>query len=168
MDIPLVIGAALFSDFICPPANALNYLKELMNGKPKYYTGHNPAAAWMIISLLALSILTCASGYEAFTVKGKNPSLKFGNIFSIVKNAYADDDRQEKHKDRNDRKERHNKSEKGDNESDSVWSDIHEMSAQFMLILICLHMIGVAVSSKMHNENLVKSMITGTKGTHSP
>ncbi len=157
---------ALFSDFICPPAHALNYIKELLNGKATYYTGHNPAAAWMIISLLALSILTCVSGYQAFTMKGRNASLDRGNIFSIVKNSYADDDRQERHKDQNEREDRHKNSGKDDNDSDSVWSDIHELSAQFMLILICFHITGVALSSKMHNENLVKSMITGTKSMH--
>ncbi len=32
-----------------------------------------------------------------------------------------------------------------------------------MLILICFHIVGVAVSSKVHNENLVKGIITGKK-----
>lgn len=157
---------ALFSDFICPPAKAIGYLKKLIVREPKYYIGHNPAAAWMILSLLILSMLTCVSGYEAFIAKGKNPSLEFGNIFSIVKDAYADDDKHEKHKNRSDEKERNNDFGKDNNESHSVWGDIHEMSAQFMLVFVCFHIIGVAVSSKIHNENLIKSMITGTKGTH--
>lgn len=42
--------------------------------------------------------------------------------------------------------------------------DIHEMSAQFMLFLLFfLHVLGVAVSSRMQNDNLVKSVITGKK-----
>ena len=97
----------------------------------------------------------------------ENPSLEFGNIFSIVKYAYGDDDKREKHKDRSDEKERNNDFGKDNNESHSVWGDIHEMSAQFMLFFVFFHVIGVAVSSKIHNENLIKSMITGTKGTHS-
>jgi len=157
---------ALFSDFICPPTMALSYLKELLSGKPKYYIGHNPAAAWMITSLLALTIMTCVSGYAAFTAKGKNPSFESGNVFSIVKNVYADDVEHEKHKDRNARKERHDNSEKDDNESDSMWGDLHEVFAQLMLVFICFHIIGVVVSSKMHNENLIKSMITGRKSPH--
>lgn len=32
-----------------------------------------------------------------------------------------------------------------------------------MLFLIGLHLIGVAVSSRKHNENLVMAMITGKK-----
>ena len=161
---------ALFSDFVCSPEKGLTYLKELVSGKPTHYIGHNPAAAWMILLLLTSSIITCLSGYAAHTVKkGMNP-LGSGNTISIVGTAYADDDKNERHKgkherrERRERRERHNDGE-SDDESDSVWSDIHEISAQFMLILIFLHIAGVAVSSKVHNENLVKGIITGKKDT---
>lgn len=153
---------ALFSDFICSPAKGLNYLKELVNGKPTHYTGHNPAAAWMILLLLTSSIIICLTGYAAHTAKRGMNSLGSSNTISIVGNAYADDDKNERHEGKHKGRERHNDGE-SDDESDSVWSDIHEMSAEFMLILICLHIVGVAVSSKVHNENLVKGIITGKK-----
>jgi cytochrome b len=155
---------ALFSDFICSPAKGLNYLKELVSGKPKHYIGHNPAAAWMILLLLASSIITCLTGYAAHAVKKPINPLGSGNTISIVGTAYADDDKKERHKGKHKGHERHN-DEKGDDESDSIWGDLHEISAQFMLILICLHIVGVAVSSKVHNENLVKGIITGKKDT---
>jgi len=160
---------ALFSEFVCSPTKALNYLKGLVSGKPEYYTGHNPAASWMIITLLVFSVLVCASGYGAFIFKGNIKSSEIINTFSMVKNVYADDDEKEKHKERTNRDERHDNYGKDHNESDgdSVWGDVHEMSAQIMLILICFHVLGVAVSSKMHHENLAKSMITGTKSMHS-
>ncbi|MBB5348421.1 cytochrome b/b6 domain-containing protein [Desulfoprunum benzoelyticum] len=153
---------ALFSDFICSPAKGLNYLKELVTGKPTHYIGHNPAAAWMILLLLASSIIVCLTGYAAHTTKRGLNSIGSGNTISIVGNAYADDDKNERHEDKHKERERHSDRE-NDDESDSVWSDIHEISAQFMLILICLHIVGVAVSSKVHNENLVKGIITGKK-----
>ena len=31
------------------------------------------------------------------------------------------------------------------------------------LLLICMHVLGVIVSSWLHGENLVRAMITGTK-----
>ena len=153
---------ALFSDFICSPAKGLNYLKELMIGKPKHYIGHNPAAAWMILLLLTSSTITCLTGYAAHTVKKGMNSIGSGNTISIVGAAYADDDKNELHEGKHKGRGRHNGGERGD-ESDSVWSGIHEMSAQFMLILVCLHIVGVAASSKVHNENLVKGIITGKK-----
>jgi cytochrome b len=155
---------ALFRDFMCLPARALTYLKELATGKPTHYIGHNPAAAWMIIFFLANSMLICLSGYAACAAKGKNPSFRFGNTFSMVESAYADDHGKRDHKEKHERRGGNQKSAReDDDERDSVWSDIHEISAQFMVFLIGLHIIGVAVSSKMHNENLVRSMITGIK-----
>ncbi len=144
-------------------------MKELATGKPTHYIGHNPAAAWMIFLLITISILICLSGYTAYVTKGKNPSFEFGNTLSIVENAYADDEKEEEDEGSNNAAKEAiegGRSEKEESDGDSVWSDIHEMSAQFMLILICLHVVGVAVSSRMHKENLVKSMITGRKDTH--
>lgn len=156
---------ALFSDFICSPAKGLNYLKELLTRKPSHYIGHNPAAAWMILLLLTTSIITCLTGYAAHTVKRGMNSLGYGNTISIVAKAYADDDTNERHEGKHKRRAGHAGREKDDG-NESAWSEIHEISAQVMLILICLHILGVAVSSKMHNENLTKSMITGNKIAH--
>jgi cytochrome b len=153
---------SLFSDFICPPTKALIYLQELAIGKPKYYTGHNPAAAWMIVFFLTCSIVVGLSGYMAFTTKEIKNSLGMNHEFSFIAKANAgkDDGDGDKHK----QHQKHRKGAKGD--GDSVWEEVHEVSAQFMLLLIFLHIIGVVVSSRMHNENLVKSMITGEKEIH--
>jgi cytochrome b len=155
---------ALFNDFICSPGKALVYLKELATGKAARYTGHNPAAAWMIIFFLANSTLACLSGYAACAAKAMNPALGFGNTFSIVETAHADDDGKREHRGKHERRGENLKSEsEDDDDRDSVWSEIHEVLAQFMLVLIGLHIIGVAISSRKHNENLVSSMITGKK-----
>lgn len=155
---------ALFSDFICSPAKGLNYLKELVTGKPTHYIGHNPAAAWMILLLLTNSVIICLTGYAAHTVKKGMNTIGSGNTISIVGTVYADDHKNERHEANHKERKRHRDG-KSDDERDSVWSDLHEISAQFMLILICLHVVGVAVSSKVHNENLVKGIITGKKDT---
>lgn len=41
--------------------------------------------------------------------------------------------------------------------------ELHEMAAYFMLTVVGLHVTGVLVSSLLHRENLVRSMITGSK-----
>ena len=153
---------ALFSNFVCSPGKALNYLKELGTGSTTHYTGHNPAAAWMILLLLSSSIMICLTGYAAHTTKRDINSISSDNTILFVGNAYADDDKNGRHEGKHKGRERHNDGE-SDGESDSAWGDIHEVLAQFMLILICLHIVGVAVSSKVHNENLVKGIITGKK-----
>lgn len=40
---------------------------------------------------------------------------------------------------------------------------IHEFLANFMLVLVIIHVAGVVVESKIHNENLARSMVSGFK-----
>jgi cytochrome b len=44
-----------------------------------------------------------------------------------------------------------------------VWKQVHETVANITLVLIVLHVFGVAAASIAHRENLVWSMITGRK-----
>ncbi len=103
---------ALFSNFVCSPVTALNYLKELSTGKTTHYIGHNPAAAWMILLLLSSSIIICLTGYAAHTTKRGMNSIGSDNTISIVGNAYADDDKNERHEGKHKGRERHNDGER--------------------------------------------------------
>ena len=44
-----------------------------------------------------------------------------------------------------------------------VLEELHEVSSYAMLAVVAVHILGVLVSSVMHRENLVRSMITGYK-----
>ena len=154
---------ALFKNFVCSPLKAINYLQELTTGKPTHYTGHNPAAAWMILLLLTTSLVICLSGFMACKTKGGPYSFDADQVFSFAGMAYADHDARKAHAQKHQGRAQREMERKEESREDSFWGEFHEAVANLMLSLVFLHIIGVFISSWMHNENLVKSMITGNK-----
>ena len=147
---------ARFSNFVYSPGTVIQYLKGLAAKKPKHYMGHNPAAGWMVITMLLSLFVVTVSGLKVYAIEeglgplaGESPELTF------ISSAYADDEDNE-----------HGKNENGhgeDEEAEEFWEEIHEVSSNFMLLLIFLHITGVIVSGRLHNEHLVKAMLTGKK-----
>lgn len=44
-----------------------------------------------------------------------------------------------------------------------IVEELHELSSNFMLLIVFVHVAGVVVSSWLHRENLVRAMVTGKK-----
>lgn len=151
---------ALFKNFMCSPPKAVAYVKTLFTGSPAHYTGHNPAAAWMILFLLTGCLILGASGSLACANKGGQAWFNLGQTFSLTATAYADHPGRKGHGNR--QKGRQHFAEEED-QDEGFWGEFHEAAATLMLSLVCLHGLGVLLSSRMHHENLIQSMITGYK-----
>ncbi len=50
-----------------------------------------------------------------------------------------------------------------DSSNEDFWEEAHEVAANFTLLLVGLHILGVIFESIVHKESLVKAMWTGYK-----
>ncbi len=145
---------ARFSDFVRAPTVVIDYLKRLAENRPRHYIGHNPAGGWMVVLMLVTLFVVTLSGLKLYAVEdGLGPFAGPPVTVTLISAARADDDDDEEY------------GEFGENEAEGeeFWEEIHEASANFMLFLVLLHIAGVIISGRLHDENLVKAMITGKK-----
>lgn len=61
---------ARFASFAYGPKAVLAYVESLARRRPIHYAGHNPAGGWAIFAILALGIVTAASGYAVYADAG--------------------------------------------------------------------------------------------------
>lgn len=158
---------ARFSDFAYGPRAGLRYLFALLTFRAERHLGHSPAGAVMVYALIVGLLLAVASGLLAYGAQSKGPlaplfagtptSVSGASIiaapdFTLVPAARADGN--------NDDDKRRSKKRKRKN---GFWKEVHEVFADLTLILVLLHIGGVALASLVHRENLTRSMITGRK-----
>lgn len=142
---------ARFSEFVRTPKTVFSYLRQVVTGQPKRYLGHNPAGGAMVVAILFTLGMTVFSGMKLLAVEeGEGPFAQQGSS-SLISSALADDDDHE-----------YSRGENGE-EEDEFWEETHEFFVNLMLMFIVVHVLGVFMASKQHNELLVKSMINGKK-----
>jgi cytochrome b len=57
---------ARFADFVRGPRAVFSYLGSLVRRQPEHHTGHNPAGGLAVLALLALAVLTAATGWANY------------------------------------------------------------------------------------------------------
>ena len=129
---------ARFSDFVYRPRAVVGYLRDLIRWRAKRYLEHSPAGGAMAVALMISLAATASVGLTVYAVEsGKGP-------LSIVLEKAPEVEGKKK-------------------DEDSALVELHELLANFTLVLVILHLGGVGLASLAHRENLPKSMITGRK-----
>jgi cytochrome b len=147
---------ARFTQFVRRPAQTLSYVGEMIQGRERRYLGHNPAGAAMIVAILVTLSATALTGWLL-----EAPDRAAGAVgqVQIVTPAFADSDANEAEAGTGGRLE---------GRAEGPLKDVHETLANLMLLLVALHVGGVALASFRHRENLVRAMLTGRKRPPTP
>jgi cytochrome b len=155
---------ARFSNFVYSPVKIIGYLKNLITRKPQHYIGHNPAGGAMVIALLLSLSATALTGLKLYAVEDNKGPFAISAIqaetqiqaFSLISVAKAEEDEDEESELIDNEKE-------ADKQGEAYWEELHEIFANLTLLLVFLHILGVAISSYIDKEKLVKAMLTGKK-----
>jgi cytochrome b len=133
-------GHARFSDFVCGPRQVWSHLTGLIRFSSRRYVGHSPAGGAMIIALLIMVAATAGTGMVNLAQdEGAGPLSGF--ISKVERPARIPDQKR----------------------PPLLSKQVHETVANITLVLVILHVCGVALASFAHKENLAASMITGRK-----
>lgn len=139
---------ARFTQFVKGPGATMAYLGSMMRGSERRYLGHNPAGAAMIVALLLSLSGTALTGW---LMAEPSRLAMLPALPQIVGPAWADSD------------------EYGEGYGEeSPFEYLHEAFANLTLLLVALHIGGVALASVRHRENLARAMVTGRKRAAEP
>jgi cytochrome b len=131
---------ARFTRFVRGPRLVFDYLSGLIRFSSQRYLGHSPAGGAMIIALLVMIAVTAVTGMVNLAEdQGEGPLA--GVIAKVERPARIP----------------------GQRRPPLVSKQVHETVANITLVLVVLHVLGVALASFAHRENLVRAMITGRK-----
>lgn len=135
---------ARFTDFVRSPVTVLHYLRDEFAGRARRYLGHNPAGGIMVLALLLSLAGTALSGMPLLAAEEGEGPLAGWLVPAPVEQAANGQDAPETALAKN-------------------AEEVHEVFANLTLLLVSLHVLGVAVESVRHRENLTRAMITGYK-----
>jgi cytochrome b len=124
---------ARFTDFVTRPGTAWQYVKDTFSRRAKRYIGHNPAGGLMIVIMLVGLLLTGLSGIALYGVEEHAGPM--ASLFAGGSYAWLED----------------------------PLEGLHEFLANFMMLLVVIHVSGVLLESLIHRENLVRAMWNGYK-----
>jgi cytochrome b len=131
---------ARFVSFVRGPQLVFDYLAGLIRFSSKRYLGHSPAGGAMIVALLIMIAATAGTGMANLAAdRGEGP---LASVIAKVERPPRVP---------------------GQRRPQLLMKQVHETVANITIALVVLHVLGVALASFAHRENLVRAMITGRK-----
>jgi cytochrome b len=143
---------ARFSNFAYGPGTVVRYLGGLLRRQSRRYLGHSPAGGAMVMLLLISLAGTVGSGLTVYAYdRGAGPLAPL-----LAKGAAAPE--------RVEPTPGAASQTPGSPEGvEEMWEEVHELFANFTVLLVILHIGGVLLASYVHRENLARAMVTGYK-----
>jgi cytochrome b len=133
-------GNARFASFLYGPRLVVNYLASLIRFSSQRYLGHSPAGGAMIVVLLFMIAGTVLTGMANLAAdSGEGPMSGF--VAKVERPDPAP----------------------GQRRPQLFLKQMHEAVANITFVLVIAHVLGVALASFAHRENLVHAMVTGRK-----
>lgn len=127
---------ARFSSFPISLSGASRHIAGLKRGEHKAYSSHNPLGALMVYALWTMLLLVSVTG------------------IMLESEPFPEDNREYSQTDED---------EEDDDEGAEAIEELHEASANLLLLLAALHVGGVLLESRLSGRNLVRPMILRDK-----
>ncbi|NHB75167.1 cytochrome b/b6 domain-containing protein [Rhodobacter calidifons] len=140
---------ARFAAFPPNPLAALRHLRQLVSGRVRHYSSHNPAGAlmayafWAALATVTVSGLVMTGGATPMQVAADKAAVASGDWSALIRDSEGESDR--------------------DDAFGEAAEEVHEVVANLLLILAALHVAGVALESRAMRRNLVAAMLTGPR-----
>jgi cytochrome b len=143
---------ARFNNFAYGPGTVVRYLGGLLRRQSRRYLGHSPAGGAMVMLLLISLAGTVGSGLTVYAYdRGAGP------LAPLLATGAAAPERVEPTPGAASQTP-------GSPEGvEEMWEEVHELFANFTVLLVILHIGGVLLASYVHRENLARAMVTGYK-----
>ena len=126
---------ARFSSFPISLSGASGHVASLMHGEHREHRSHNPLGAIMVYALWGMLLFVSVTG----VMLESEPFPEHGGEYSRLYEAEDDED----------------------HEGAEIIEELHEISANILLLLAALHVGGVLLESRLSGRNLVRPMIFG-------
>lgn len=129
---------ARFSSFPISISGASRHVGGLIRGEHSAHQSHNPLGALMVYALWGMLLMVSVTG----VMLESEPFPEYVNEFS---------------------EQYESEEEKDEASSEELIEELHEASANILLLLATLHVGGVILESRLSGRNLVRAMISGRR-----